>query len=482
MRSVSTSRVVRDSGWLLIASVLENVFSFLIFVSVGRVLGQVALGQYSSALALTGLGLALSQQGLETLLVRECARDPARATAVVPNFLTLRLMLLLPILLAVNAIGSAMGREAGFRETLLWISLAGLVQGAGYIPYSYLQSRGAIGRLAAARAVEKAAALAAVCAALALGGTLPAVAALLLATRTAQQACHFAWTARTACLSLGRDVAWMLSALREALPYSLTAILQVAYFQIDVVLLALLTDDATTAVYAAGYRLMQMLLIVPQAINAASLPPLARLHEHDPSRGRSLALATMRVQLLVSIPMAVGLACVAEPLLVALYGAPGAASLVSLRILALAVPLAFVNLQLLTVLMAGDRPSVPPLATGVATALNVVANLVLIPRFGGPGAALATVLSELAILAIAAPAAARQLPFGALAPTLVRSSVAALVMAYALEPLSGTSLAVRVLAGAAVYAAATLALGEPMASLLPGREDRRPLRDQGGTS
>ena len=71
----------------------------------------------------------------------------------------------------------------------------------------------------------------------------------------------------------------------------------------------------------------------------------------------------------------------------------------SLRILALGVPLLYLNFGLTHYLVARDRERVTTWLALMMLALTVALDVLLIPRRQGPGAALATVLAEIALTA-----------------------------------------------------------------------------------
>ena len=79
------------------------------------------------------------------------------------------------------------------------------------------------------------------------------------------------------------------------------------------------------------------------------------------------------------------------------FGAGYLRSVASLKILALAVPLLFLNMGLTTILIARDLERRNLLCAIFRLVVTAGTNLVLIPRRGGPGAAWATLLTELVL-------------------------------------------------------------------------------------
>jgi PST family polysaccharide transporter len=81
------------------------------------------------------------------------------------------------------------------------------------------------------------------------------------------------------------------------------------------------------------------------------------------------------------------------------FGAGFGRAVASLRVLALGLPLLFLNFGLTHFLVARDMGRETSWFALMMLVLNVALNVALIPRNAGPGAAWATVLTELALTA-----------------------------------------------------------------------------------
>jgi O-antigen/teichoic acid export membrane protein len=102
---------------------------------------------------------------------------------------------------------------------------------------------------------------------------------------------------------------------------------------------------------------------------------------------------------LLVLGLTVGAACYwgRAAIIALVFRAGFAAAVPSLQVLALGLPLLFLNYGLTHFLIARDLGRKNLVFSGAMLVLNVALNLVLIPRAGGPGAAWATVLTELGL-------------------------------------------------------------------------------------
>ena len=80
----------------------------------------------------------------------------------------------------------------------------------------------------------------------------------------------------------------------------------------------------------------------------------------------------------------------------------------SLRVLAAALPILFLNFGLTHFLIARDLERRNLAFAGVMLVVNVAANLLVVPRLGGPGAAWATLLTEVVLTICCLAALARR--------------------------------------------------------------------------
>lgn len=180
---------------------------------------------------------------------------------------------------------------------------------------------------------------------------------------------------------------------RIAAPLWLMAAMNLLLSQVDLLILGAVRDAEEAGVYAAVSRLAGMVSFALVAANTAFAPVISELHTRGnygelrhTARGVAIAVAAF------SIPVCVGLAALAEPLL-GLFGEPFRSGATALRILvvghlvnALSGPVGF----LLT--MTGHERFAAKVIVA-ATGLSILLNGFFIPIWGIDGAAAATAAS-----------------------------------------------------------------------------------------
>jgi O-antigen/teichoic acid export membrane protein len=382
----------------------EKAARFVVVVVAAPTLGEARFGNYQFAATLTMLLMLCTEMGLAVWTTRTLARDRSRAGEVLGSALRLRGLAMVPYALVVAVIAARAPSE-DTRVAVVLMALAAMAN--AFCDYAAAFFRG-FGRLrdeASVNVVRAASttgiALAALrvhpsigvfCAALGLGSLAGAACAVLLLRWR-----YGLFSAGFSLSSGGRRVG--RSALAESLPLWLITLASVLYARIDIVLLRMLAGAAEVGAYSAADRLCDSVYVLPGVILAAAFPPLARAHADRALRRRwELLLATLLIAAggVLAGPLCLG----ARPIIAFVYG-PGYGNAVApLRLLALGIPIAFLNIGLAHILIARNLERVALLFAALALGANVTMNLSWIPRHGSAGAAFTSLLTE-AMMALA---------------------------------------------------------------------------------
>jgi len=189
---------------------------------------------------------------------------------------------------------------------------------------------------------------------------------------------------------------------RDVAPLGLGVLLSALYFRCDVFFLERLHGVELVGTYNAAFRIVDALRLFPAAALAVAYPTLCAASTLRPLRQISMGL--LAAGLLVAAAVYVG----AQPLLVLIYGAPYGGGGSALQVLALCVPLFYLNYGLTHQLIAWEQQRTFLGITAAALATNLAGNAWLIPEGGMVGAAVSTLLTEVAVCAGCVTALARR--------------------------------------------------------------------------
>jgi O-antigen/teichoic acid export membrane protein len=181
--------------------------------------------------------------------------------------------------------------------------------------------------------------------------------------------------------------------LRDVLPLGAGLLISALYFRIDVYFIQQWHGFQPVGGYNAAFRLIEALRLLPAAVLAVTFPLLVQAGDTHVLRGIAGRLA------LAGTALAVVCAAGAPFIVPMIYGDTYAYASTAFAVLALALPLLFLNYALTHQVIAWDGQRAYLLIAASALAGNVIGNLVLVPTRGIVGAAMATVLTEIIVTA-----------------------------------------------------------------------------------
>ena len=228
---------------------------------------------------------------------------------------------------------------------------------------------------------------------LAGAGLLPFLAVAIPASLAALALTIFAVRHRSALVPSFRLRKWG-PLIRETFPYAVTSAVGALYFRLAIIIISLVATEAETGYFGASFRIIDVLIVVPQLIIGAVFPIFARSARDDRDRMRYALQRSFDGTLIVGVWTAVCLGIGASLAIELVAGDKFAPAADVLQIQALALLFAFVNAvfgyALLSLRMYGAL-----LAIATAALLTIaVATPVLGDAYGATGGAVATVLGE----------------------------------------------------------------------------------------
>jgi O-antigen/teichoic acid export membrane protein len=196
--------------------------------------------------------------------------------------------------------------------------------------------------------------------------------------------------------------------LRQALPLGGAILFSIAYTRTSVFLLDAFNNSTAVGEYGVALRLTEPLALIPAAILAAVFPALTHaMAQSGYASTRALRYKTIGILALAGLLIAVGGVLLGPWLIHFLYGAQYAGSALPLQVLAVAALPIFLNYALTHFLVARRQQRLNLIFNAMIFVINLVLCSVLIPRLGPGGAALSTLLSEVALLTLCSIALAQ---------------------------------------------------------------------------
>jgi O-antigen/teichoic acid export membrane protein/glycosyltransferase involved in cell wall biosynthesis/O-antigen ligase len=460
LQAVNRARFLRTTVVLFASKVLTALATSLWTILAARALLPRAYGNLMLAAGIVELGAIITDAGLTTVATRELANASyEQARTLVGAIVAIKVALGLVATAVIVAIALAVPMEADARKVLFVLGPSLLFVSLNSLTLVFRA------RVSAWQVLG-----------VALLGALVTTYGTVLVYLGFPAVLHFAQTRLLAALSSGLlalllvlaryrprprpDGAVVRRLLLAALPLGVALALNIAYYRLDVPLLAILRGSTQVATYTAAYRILDVVTLLPGAAAVMALPLMSGIAERNERHLAVFVTQYLEIAAACGLLIALLIALFGNPLLAFLYAGKYAASSSTLTVLGWVGAATFVTNVFAPLAIVLDRQRAFLTVAGAGLVVNVAINLALIPAWGPLGAATATLLTEFVIIGPLAWIAYQRLRLRFLTRPLVSVAVATAVavLAGTLPHAAGWDVALKVgavaLWGALVFALA----------------------------
>lgn len=402
--STQVQVVAKNSLLPMATSLLMKVITLaLAFLSL-RILGPTGTGRYAFAVTIWYFADTITDFGLGILLTREVSRDRSKGNSYLFNSAILRIILwaltLVPVAL-VAAIYSSLFNLTLDTTIALGLLMIGTLPSTLAASFAFLFN--AYERFEYRIAVDFAMRLVNVAlsvVALVLGFGFIGLAAVAIITNIMALAAFYLLVRRSLFMphfeADSRLIRWMFF---ESYPLMINNFLSSLFFRIDVLILQPLKGDTILGYYNTAYKFIDALNFIPSNFTLAIFPSLARLASSAKDAMLRAYILSLKLLIWIALPLTVGTIFIARDL-VQIFGGDAYLpdSAIALQVLIWFLPFSFINSVTHYVLIALNQQRYLTKAFIIGVIFNVTANLLAIPPLSYVGAALVTILSEIALL------------------------------------------------------------------------------------
>jgi O-antigen/teichoic acid export membrane protein len=233
----------------------------------------------------------------------------------------------------------------------------------------------------------------------------------------------------------------------KSLPYGIALILNTIYFRIDSILISIIRGQEEVAIYGVAMKMLEHFAILPLYFMNSVLPVLTKAIKENTDKYKKVISYAFDFLAALSIPMVVGGVILAFPIIFIVstpeylsrlsegfYGSD-----IAFQILIFALLFQFLNVLFSFILIAVNKQTKLLYINAACVVINLITNLIFIPKYGFRGAALTSVFSEFFILIATFIAAKQYLQFNINLKNLgkiILSSAAMGAAIYYLQPIT----------------------------------------------
>lgn len=194
----------------------------------------------------------------------------------------------------------------------------------------------------------------------------------------------------------------MLTHIKPILIIFLPQIIIQLYIVLDKIILGTLSNEEEVAMYDQGLKIVKMALALVTSIVTVMLPRISSEFAHgNQDKFQYYIDYVLKFVLFMTIPMCIGLACVANNFVDWFFG-PGYEKIGIILILLspIAILIGLSTVFGLQILLPSNQQNKLTISVAIGAVVSIVMNIILIPFFDSVGAAIATVIAEIAVTVV----------------------------------------------------------------------------------
>lgn len=388
--------IAKNFALLYSGELAGQVLSFFLVVAIARYFGDIGLGKYSFAFSFVTLFLVIADMGLPTFITKETSIDKNLAKLHLTKTFTLKLIL--------NTATFALTIATIFitrkdYETILLVALAAVAMfffNLAGIHRSIFQAYEIMKYEAFLKVVERIIAVVLAIILLHKGYGMTAMFMVLIFSNAVYYfAIHFLTKKNVSSISLSFDKDSWKKSLKGSVHFWITIVFITLYFKIDTIMLTFMKGFQDTGWYNAALKIIEVLTRIPFLLNVAIFPAFSKLHRVSHEKTKLLYERYFYYMVVLALPIVTGLTMLADRIIIYIYSSEFSNSIIALQILSGSLVFVFVNYLMGYLLNAIDKQKLFTYSITATAVLNVVLNLILIPKYSYIGASFATLISEI---------------------------------------------------------------------------------------
>ena len=387
--------ILVNVGWQFFYKILRIVVEPLVWVLIARYLGPEQLGIYNYALSFVALFNVLTGLGLRPLVVRDLVQHPGDKNLLLGTAFALKLSGgLLSLLLSIGIIWFSKPNDIGIRSLVTIFAISSIFQISSTINIwfeSQIKSKITAYTTITAFIIIVIAKI------------------LLLITNAPLLAFAYITVLQVFIETVGAIIAYRITGeliqtwraslskakamLNQSWPLILAGIGTIFYLKIDQIMLGEISGIKEVGIYSAAIRFSEALYFVPSIITNTVFPALVKNKIDDKKIYQKNLQKLYNYMTWTAIIITILGASFAHPLIVLLYGEEYQAAGIILAIHTWSNIFIFWHQINMDWLVNEGLLKFPLFRQIMGAIANISLNFILIPKYGGVGAAIATVIS-----------------------------------------------------------------------------------------
>ena len=390
----------KNSFWLVAGNIVSKILRGGLIILAARILQTEGYGIYAYALSFAGFFTIFSDIGLSSLLTRELTKHRGEdINSYIATTFYVKIFLVALSVALTALVGPHFTKIAEVRTLMPIVAFLTAFDSMRGFFYSITRSANQMEIEARSILLTE------------ISIDSLSVAALLI--HPAASWVLFAYVIGDAigCLAIGwRTRSIWLPAMKKhfdkklvkqivgsAWPFAIMGLLGSFMINIDSIVIGWFRSTYELGLYAAAQKPVQLLYILPSLFSTGLFPIITKMaHQNEKKDVENATNKLFRGVILIALPITFGGIVLGQSLVNFIFGASYAGAALTFELLLLTLAPVFAGIVWGNVIFAYDKQKIFIITSLVGAILNTGLDFILIPSYGLPGSAVATIISQLA--------------------------------------------------------------------------------------
>ena len=392
---------MKNTFWLFTGEALSRLLKMILIIYAARILGVSGWGTFSYALSVASLLMIFSDIGLSSLITREIIQKKEDHEAFISTAVFIKNIILIISIVLVIIFSPII---SDIPEAKILFPIIALMFVFDTFRELFFSMNRASEKMEREMIVKT------------LMGAVIAVLGIVLLKITPEPksiAITYVIGSGLGCLLIlsmikkdirrffiKTDKKLLKTVIQTAWPFAIITLIGSIMGNTDIYMLGMWKNAEEIGLYSSVQRIHQFILIIPAMIATASFPLISRLAQTDRGQFRTILERTLVLIFIVGIPVSVGGIMLGKTIIPLVLGTQYIAAVPIFQVLMIMLIASFPLILLSNAIFAVNKQKSIAIAYICAILVNVILNILLIPKLGAVGSAIATCASTTMVTAI----------------------------------------------------------------------------------
>ncbi|WMW23239.1 flippase [Methanolobus mangrovi] len=389
--------IAKNTFFIVFSNVTTKIIAIIITIYLARYLGASDFGKYTFVITYLMMFGFIAGFGLDPVVIKNIAKNTTTAEKMMSNSILIRIL---------TSSASIFLAVAGIHilnyppDTIYYVQLLSgilLFQGISYLIESFFQSQ----------LKMQFSAISQICSKLVLGiliyyavqnkWGLSDIFLAYVFSEMLRTFISFIYSKRMLHYKLQFEPRYCMNLIKQSLPFVFGYGLLVVFNRFDILMLSIMKEDIAVGFYSAAFKLTESVLFIPSALSATLMPIMAKQFDTNIEKLKCTYKIGTKYIFMIIFPLIVGGTILGEKIIIYIYTENFSNSIFVFQLLTLTIIFNSLNSIQTSIIVSVNKQQLNNLSISICIILNIMLNLIFIPKYSYVGAGIATFVSAIVL-------------------------------------------------------------------------------------